>query len=889
MRTIMMRRASSSKTTNIMKKTIYILLSVVFIALFSSCNINIGVVEAPSNGMVKRTIHLSADEMIGSKAEFGDKTDGAYPMFWQEGDEVIVNVNGGGEEMTERLAVTPTNGGRTADFGTCTITMPEEGEVTIYVTTNTTTKSGGRTASIKYSTKKDSAQKPLASSCDPECVVLFAKKTYASADEVPTDDIKLSFKHATAYGLMSIAGIDFGGETVKLIELQASAQNIGGSVKVDTDGSLSAGSHEMITLVDDDIDFRTNPVWFAICPTTLSTVEALTVHVVTSGDRHFEKSLDCSSHTLKFESGKVSKFTVNFSGISASARQVKTTRDMVILKAAINDDDYGYWLNSDDEVLLANDINYAGLEFSGSAPLPAGVTFNGQNHSIQNATISKTLFTTVSGTVKNLTFQNATISTPIVTTVEGAVKNLNVEGGSNSAYLFQNVPGTLEDITINDLNVTSPLISSVSGSIENLTLEDNEFGNNIIHTISSSGTVEGITIDGGSNSTYLFDTVSGSLNNVTICNLDSRYILIHTVAETGIIDYLDVDSDTEFVCPWSGNNMSFIVLTNIGTISNSTVAATIDVGDPARRAFNFGVFTGRYDGGKYIKCVNKSNVSLTTGTAVMTGCGLGGIVGTIPWIDQSNSIRILDECSNEGNITLSLNLPASNYHRVCCVGGIVGGSYKAGIQGDGLTGRWQDESFPSSGVIYKCSNIGEITLNYNSPGTLVKDDDKGARGATIGGIVGATINDIEYCTNNGKVTGNFNLDESSNKAKAPKIGGVVGAAHNKVTHCVNGEGGIVSINGYCRNTYSTLYSGAGPIQHPCIGGVAGCVGCDTSANSDAAGSEISNCENKSASIINNATYSNTTLQIGSVCGWTVATHSGNTDLAATGLPVLNPE
>ncbi|MBR3075830.1 MAG: hypothetical protein IKH11_08800, partial [Bacteroidales bacterium] len=124
---------------------------------------------------------------------------------------------------------------------------------------------------------------------------------------------------------------------------------------------------------------------------------------------------------------------------------------------------------------------------------------------------------------------------------------------------------------------------------------------------------------------------------------------------------------------------------------------------------------------------------------------------------------------------------------------------------------------------------------------------------------------------------------------------VVGCAHNRVIDCTNGDSadsskGAIEVNGRVRNISSALYCGTGPINFPCIGGVAGAVGCDTAANSITAGSEISGCTNYSASITNNATVTaGGTKYVASVCGWTVASNSNNTDSGSTGLEVLNPQ
>lgn len=784
-----------------MKRITIILMSIAALALASSCN-KILNPESTHDGYIRKTIHLTANEILTDKAAFGDITSEGYPMLWQSGDEVVLSINGD-PDLTQVLTVTPTDGGSTADFGDITVTLPAEGSVEIFVSTNTTTESAGRNGTIKHSPTAADSQKPEATSCDPSSILLYAKKSYSSAADVPVDNIKLDFHHSTAYGKMTISGITLnGGETVKFVEIQTPKdQNIGGTVKIADDGSLSDGS--VPSIIMRNIPDFSNPIWFAIAPTVLNSASALMVHVVTSEDRHFEKTLNCSSNPLEFNAGRVSKFTVSFSGISAAPRQVKTVRDLVLLKNAFNNSDYNYWLNSGNEILLANDLEYGGSAVTGNATdVPEGVTFNGQGFAIRNAKISATIFRHVNG----------------------ALKNLVVEGGNNSTFLFNTIPGSVESVTINGLASAYPLINTVSGTLDGLT----------------------------------------------------------------------VDNTTTYNCPWTGNNMGFVAQTNTGLIENSKVAATINAGDPNRTAFNFGVFCPKLTGGRFVKCENKSDVTIATSTRV-NGCSLGGIVGVIE-STQDNSSLILEECDNQGNLTLTLNIPESSFHRICCIGGIAGGDYKGGT---GNSGVWKDASYPSSGVIYKCTNSGTITMNYYSTSSTANN---GSVGISLGGVVGATINDISYCSNSGSVIANLNNDENTNVTLAPKIGGVVGAAHGKVLNCDNESSAYIEINGKVAKAHNALYNGTGPVSNPAFGGVAGCVGCGGSAstnldgaatNSNTAGSAIQDCKNKSANIINNTTYTpNSDYSdsfLGSVCGWTKAANSGNADLAGTGLPVLNPQ
>lgn len=752
-----------------MRRITIILMSIAALALASSCNKSINP-EAPGDGLVYKTIHLSASEILTNKAAFGEKEGKSYPLLWSSGDKVIISVNND-PDLTQELSVTPTDGGKSAEFGACTLALPASGEITIRVTTNTTIASGGTAATVKHSPNVDESQVPQAASCDPESIILFAKETYASKDDVP-GDIALSFSHATAYGLMTISGIDLGGETVKFVELQAMSPDIriAGNVTLDGDGVILTKSHTSLTMRG--ISDLSNPIWFAIAPSELSGPSAFAIHVVTSADRHFEKILDCSGNPLLFKAGHISNFGVNFSGIASTARQVKTARDFVLFKNAINNDDYGYWLNGNSEVLLANDIDYAGASFSGTSILPAGVTFDGQNHAIKNAKLSAVVFSTMNGTVKNLKIQNCT----------------------------------------------------------------------------------------------------------------ANRSLFNSITSTGIVDNLTIDNNTTYSCPWSSNNMGFVTLENHGLIENCEVAATINAGDPARAAFNFGVFCPKCTDGRFVNCEFSGSVSISTTTNVTTGCSLGGIVGLIE-STQDNSVNILDNCRNSGSVTLTVNSEGSS--RTCCVGGIAGGDFKGGES----SGVWKAATLPSKGIINNCSNTdtGIVTLNYTCPYDSTNGNTSGTRGATVGGVIGATINDVVGCTNYGKVYGNFNVG-TTYTAAAPKVGGVVAVAHNKVTDCTNAASAEIVVEGRIRNTSSNLYIGTGPINFPCIGGVAGAVGCDTAANSTTAGSEISGCKNYSTSFTDNTTVTaGTTKYVASVCGWTVASNSNNTDLGGTSLPVLNPQ
>ena len=144
------------------------------------------------------------------------------------------------------------------------------------------------------------SQTPGEGTCDPAAQVIAASHKSETFDT----QINLAFSHVTAYGNLSIV-LPEGAGAVSNISL-TSSKNIAGRFYYDFNGALSENSaSSTISLLTNKV----SDIFFACAPADLSGSK-LDITVTTENGT-YEKSIDLTDKTLKFESGKISKFTVN--------------------------------------------------------------------------------------------------------------------------------------------------------------------------------------------------------------------------------------------------------------------------------------------------------------------------------------------------------------------------------------------------------------------------------------------------------------------------------------------------------------------------------------------------------------------------------------------------
>lgn len=282
-----------SKTRIAMKKLTYIIAIATSVLAMASCQKEQNVTNSDDLTVVS----FSTSE-IQTKTAFGDKTaDGKYPTLWTGNEIVGVAYNGG---SVNKENITSSTDGKSASFE---IAFAQDANATshnFYVISPADAFLGMNKDGVKGNIQINASQIPGEGTCDPAAQVIAASHKSETFDT----QINLAFSHVTAYGNLSIVLPEEAG-AVSNISLTGS-ENIAGRFYYDFNGALSENSaSSTISLLTSKV----SDIFFACAPADLSGGK-LDITVTTENGT-YEKSIDLTGKTLKFESGKISKFTVN--------------------------------------------------------------------------------------------------------------------------------------------------------------------------------------------------------------------------------------------------------------------------------------------------------------------------------------------------------------------------------------------------------------------------------------------------------------------------------------------------------------------------------------------------------------------------------------------------
>ena len=246
-----------------------------------------------------------------TRTSFAPKDDDSYPVLWTGDEKVSVTYN---FSTAKAAAVTASDDGSVATFA---VEIAEDAEATAHNFYAVCPSSAQISANKDYQTltvEFPSIQVPVDGSCDEAAQIIFAKHESTKFD----NSVEFAFKHISAYGNLSLK-LPSGVSEISSITLTADAEKpLAGrffySPSEDT-FQASAGSNS-ITLNTG----KTSEVFFACVPVDLSGT-VLKVVIAANGTT-YTKNIDLTGKTLKFEQGRVSKFSVDMSGVSADAKVV---------------------------------------------------------------------------------------------------------------------------------------------------------------------------------------------------------------------------------------------------------------------------------------------------------------------------------------------------------------------------------------------------------------------------------------------------------------------------------------------------------------------------------------------------------------------------------------
>ena len=246
-----------------------------------------------------------------TRTSFAQKEGNSYPVLWTGNENVSVTYN---FSTAKTAAVTASDDGSVATFA---VELTEEAGAEAHNFYAVCPSSAQISASKDYQTltvEFPSTQVPVDGSCDEAAQIIFAKHESSVFD----NSVEFAFKHISAYGNLSLK-LPSGVSEISSITLTADAEKpLAGRFyysPAEDSFEASAGSNS-ITLNTG----KTSEVFFACVPVDLSGT-VLKVVIAANGTT-YTKNIDLTGKTLKFEQGRVSKFSVDMSGVSADAKVV---------------------------------------------------------------------------------------------------------------------------------------------------------------------------------------------------------------------------------------------------------------------------------------------------------------------------------------------------------------------------------------------------------------------------------------------------------------------------------------------------------------------------------------------------------------------------------------
>ena len=286
-----------------MKRYSVVYLMVTLVALVSACQKS---VPSPEQADVARTITFKAcvPELQGAtKAEFGTKKPGGYPVKWTGTDKAGVSVDYATEYQT--VTIEPGENVQEGTF-TATITPPSAGAFKVQATVPASFIVGYDATGSTVEVSIPASQRPSAGSPDSGAIFLVAEKEFEAA---PAGDepVLLPFKHATAYGCISLTNLPTDAE-IHSIDLIASVPISGKWKYCPETGAMTPGVSANIITVH--TASATN-VFFGCAPADLEG-QTLKIRLNTAAGI-WETTVSITS-ALKFTAGTLANFSVDMSG-----------------------------------------------------------------------------------------------------------------------------------------------------------------------------------------------------------------------------------------------------------------------------------------------------------------------------------------------------------------------------------------------------------------------------------------------------------------------------------------------------------------------------------------------------------------------------------------------
>jgi hypothetical protein len=241
---------------------------------------------------------------IKSKAQFGDKDGNVWPTLWTNNDsKVKLSLNYGSSMEAD---VTPSEDWRSATFSATVDFSGVSGPYTYYSVSPSSVAKALSPSREAWKVSIPSVQSPSAGSPDESALIIAStSSTYATVDDA--SDVNLYFQHLTAYGCISITGLDLDGKTVQALEITATEPFVGDWYwKCDTHELTDYGASSTLTINTSSA----SDVWFGCAPVDMSDQIWVVSLITDAGTYRKEVLLD---GTYELQAGVVAVISVDMS------------------------------------------------------------------------------------------------------------------------------------------------------------------------------------------------------------------------------------------------------------------------------------------------------------------------------------------------------------------------------------------------------------------------------------------------------------------------------------------------------------------------------------------------------------------------------------------------
>lgn len=282
----------------------YLQLTLASLLAFSAlwgCGVRESETPAPEGQTVRFEIRS-----IGTRSVFGEKEGTTYPTFWTEQDrQISLSMN---LEEALQADVLPAADGKSASFDAVLNPRTAAAPYTFHAVSPASSVIRIGKSRSAWAVTIPADQTPLEGSPQESAQLLFA--TSAPYEAFP-EAVDINFSHLTAYGLMTLKGLDLGDATLASVEITSSTPWAGEWYASTEDGSMTpkAASSTLTLHTQSPAD-----IWFACAPVDLSGATLRVTACASDGTARTREVTFPQNRVLT--GGKVARFSVDMTGVA---------------------------------------------------------------------------------------------------------------------------------------------------------------------------------------------------------------------------------------------------------------------------------------------------------------------------------------------------------------------------------------------------------------------------------------------------------------------------------------------------------------------------------------------------------------------------------------------